>query len=95
MTTVLVRHKVGDYAKWEAVFKGADGLHSGAGVRHAQVFRSAEDPNEVVVLTEFENLEKARQFAQHEGLHQAMKDGGVVGQPQVLFIEKSLSRSWS
>ena len=90
-----MRHKVKDYGAWEAVFNGADDLHKRAGVRHAQVFRSADNPNEVIVLTEFENIAKARAFAQLGELKQAMEKGGVVGAPDVVFLEMATHRSWT
>ena len=95
MTTILVRHKVSDFAKWQAGFYAADALHSKAGVKHAQVLRGVDDPNEVIVLTEFESVDRARAFAQLEELRKTMHDAGVVGQPDVVFLDKAGTRSWS
>lgn len=38
------------------------------GSRGGQLFRNASDPNELVILFDWEDLEKTRQFAQSEDL---------------------------
>jgi hypothetical protein len=47
------------------------------------------DPNEVVILSEFRDLEQARQYAQLPELRQAMQRAGVISQPVVLFLEEA------
>ena len=94
MPYVLIRTKVQDYAQWKPVFD-ADGLTRQAnGSRGGQLFRTASDPNELVMLFEWDDLEKARQFAQSEDLRQAMQRSGVVDQPDVYFLKdgEQLSR---
>jgi heme-degrading monooxygenase HmoA len=54
-----------------------------------RVFRSADNPNEVVILLEWDDLEKARQFAQSEDLRQTMQRAGVVDQPDVYFLNEA------
>jgi hypothetical protein len=43
----------------------------------------------VVILLEWDDLEKARQFAQSEDLRQAMQRAGVVDQPDVYFLNEA------
>lgn len=57
-----------------------------AGCKGTQVFRSSEDPNEILVLLEWNDLESARQFAQSQDLREVMQRAGVVGQPDVYFL---------
>ena len=92
MPYLLVRHKVEDYARWRPIYDehaatrkagGASGSASG------QVFRSAVNPNELVILLEWDDLEKARQFAQSEELRQTMQRAGVVDQPDVYFLNEA------
>ncbi len=87
MPYVLIRTKVQDYAQWRPVFD-EDGVNRQAnGSRGGQLFRSASDPNELVILFEWDNLEKARQFSQSEDLRQAMQRSGVAGQPDIYFLK--------
>jgi heme-degrading monooxygenase HmoA len=51
------------------------------------VFRNATDPNELVILFEWSDLEQARQFAQSEDLRQGMQRAGVVDQPDIYLLE--------
>jgi heme-degrading monooxygenase HmoA len=88
MAHLLVRHAVQDYAKFKTVFDGDAESRRAGGSRGGHLFRSADNPNELVVLLEWSSLEKARQFAQSEGLQAAMQRAGVVGRPDVLFVEK-------
>jgi heme-degrading monooxygenase HmoA len=69
-----------------AATRKASGASGSAGGR---VFRSAADPNEVVILLEWDDLEKARQFAQSEDLRQTMQRAGVVDQPDVYFLNEA------
>jgi heme-degrading monooxygenase HmoA len=92
MPYLLVRHKVEDYARWRPIYDehAATRKASGAsGSAAGRVFRSATDPNEVVILLEWDDLEKARQFAQSADLHQTMQRAGVVAQPDVYFLNEA------
>jgi hypothetical protein len=41
-----------------------------------------------VILFEWESLEKAHQFAQSDELRQAMQRAGVIGMPDLYFLEQ-------
>lgn len=88
MAYMIVRHKVSDYAKWKAAFdqhgatRGASGSHGG------QLFRSADNPNEVIGVFEWSDLDQARQFAQSADLRETMQRAGVADIPDIYFVEK-------
>ena len=46
------------------------------GSKGGQIFRNAHDPNEIVALFEWDDLEHARQYAQSEELRQGMQQSG-------------------
>ena len=87
MPYILVRHKVKDYAKWKPLFDAHEGRKT-AGSQGGRIFRTAEDPNELVVLMEWDSLDKARAFAQSEDLRSTMEKAGVADQPDVYFLEE-------
>ncbi|MFQ5796750.1 MAG: cyclase [Candidatus Bipolaricaulia bacterium] len=89
MPYVLVRHKVEDYAKWKPVFDEHGATRKTYGSKGGYVFRNVDDPNEVVILIEGDDLEKIRQFAQSEDLRQTMQRAGVADQPDVYFLEET------
>ena len=87
MPYLLIRHRVCDVARWKAVFD-EDGITRRAnGSRGGQVFCSGADPNEIVVLLEWDDLERARLFADSDDLQEAMARAGVDDQPDIWFLE--------
>jgi heme-degrading monooxygenase HmoA len=85
---LFIRHKVKDYAKWKTQFDEHGAKRKAAGCKGGRLFRSEKDPNEVVILFEWEDLGKAHKFAESEDLRQAMERAGVVGKPELYFLEE-------
>ena len=50
------------------------------------MFRNADDPAEVVMLFEIDDLDRAREFVGSDELREAMQSAGVVDQPAVYFL---------
>ena len=88
MPYLLVRHKVEDYARWKPIFDEHGTTRQAAGSKGGQLWRSAEDPNELVLLLEWDDLDRARQFAESDDLREAMGRAGVTGRPDVHFLEE-------
>ncbi len=86
MTHLLVRHKVADFAKWKPVYDGHRAARQNAGLREKNLLRSIDNPNEVVLLFEAEDLKRAQVFAESSDLREAMQNAGVVGKPDILFL---------
>ena len=60
MTHLLVRHNVADFAKWKPVYDAHLPVRQKAGLREKNLLRSVDNPNEVVLLFEAEDLKKAQ-----------------------------------
>jgi quinol monooxygenase YgiN len=88
MATVLVRHKVNDYAKWKTVLDETKPMAKSSGVRSQRVLRNFANPNEVVVINEFDDMNAAQKFAQSDELKKAMERAGVAEAPSVLFLNE-------
>ena len=89
MAHLLVRQKVESYAKWRPVFDEHDATRVAAGqVGMPQVFRSGDDPWEVVILMEWDELERARQFTSSPELKEAMEKAGVTDMPTITFLSQ-------
>jgi uncharacterized protein (DUF1330 family) len=87
MPYILIRHKVKDYAKWKPVFDEHGATRKASGSKGGYLLCNTEDPNEVVIFMEMDDLEKARQLVQSEDLRQAMERSGVIDQPDVYFLD--------
>jgi heme-degrading monooxygenase HmoA len=86
---ILVQHRVRDFASWKPVFEEQGGLvRSRHGATGHSLYRSLDDPNEVVVSVEFPSEERARSFAADPALKEEMEQAGVQGQPTVVFCEE-------
>ena len=88
MATVIIRHKVEDFAKWKTVYDEVLPFRKSSGIKGARLLRSADNPNEIVVVNEFEDMDKARQFAGSEEIKQAMQKAGVSDQPDIYFLDE-------
>ena len=88
MPYLVIRHKVEDYARWKPIFDEHGATRKAAGSRGGRLFRSVEDPNELVIVFEWDELDKARRFAQSEDLRRAMQRAGVADRPDVYFLEE-------
>lgn len=59
----------------------------GFGSKGGFLFRSGEDTNEIIILLEYGDLEKARQFTESQCLKDAMEKAGVTDMPDIYFLE--------
>jgi heme-degrading monooxygenase HmoA len=87
MPYLLIRHEVADYSKWKPGFDADSVNRQASGSKGGQLFRNASDPNEMVVLLEWDDLEKARQFTQSDELREVMQRLGVIDHPDIYFLE--------
>jgi hypothetical protein len=87
MPYVLVIHKVQDYDRWRPYFDSDVARQREAGLKVRHVLRGADDPQEVVVLFEAEDLGRARALTGSEELRKIMQEAGVLGRPDMHFLE--------
>jgi heme-degrading monooxygenase HmoA len=89
MPYLLVRHKVEDYERWKPVFDHDHGAtRKRSGSKGGWILRNAFDPNELVILLEWDSLENAQRFANADDLREAMQRAGVADQPDVYFLQR-------
>src|SRR5262245_9924331 len=99
MGTLVIRHKVKDYGKWRPAFDGHARAQTSAGLTNPRVFRSSDDKNEVVILFDTDDTNKAKDFVASPDLKEAMAKAGVMDIPTVYFLEtteplKAMARGW-
>ena len=86
MPCLLIRHTVQDYSDWKAVFDEQEDLRRANGSQGGRLFRSTES-GEVLVLLEWDDLERARLFADSDDLREALARAGVTDRPDIWFLE--------
>ncbi len=90
---VIVTHKVKDYDAWKKVFDtDADARKAGGFLGH-ELMRDATNDKIVSVWLPGTDLAKAKAFATNPALKDKMKEGGVVGKPEVAFVNLVLLKS--
>ncbi len=87
MVHVLIRHKVSDYANWKSAFDSHLNSRKHAGEIGFRVFHSTDDPHDLFLLLDWESAEAARKFMTSDDLRSAMQKAGVVGTPEVQYLE--------
>jgi hypothetical protein len=95
MVNVLVRHKVADFGRWKQIFDGHFGIrHTGGELSH-RIFHSHDEATDLTLFFEWETLDRARAFFASEPLRNGMRQAGVVGSPEIIFLDeiRSLRRT--
>ncbi len=85
MAYLMFRGKLKDYEKWKPVFDELRPKRKEYGAIGGYLYRAADNPNELVVLMEWESVEKARKWAMSEHVTRALEIGGVTGKREDLF----------
>ncbi|MDZ7690952.1 MAG: hypothetical protein U5K69_07405 [Balneolaceae bacterium] len=84
---LLVRHKVADFVRWREVFESHRKAHKEAGMELQHLWRNVEEPDEVVLLYEVEDAEKAREFVYSSEVPDAQNASGVIDEADIYFLE--------
>jgi len=83
---VLVRHKVRDFSEWKRGYDAHLPKRTEAGLAETQLLRGADDPNEVVVIFESKDHNRAKAFVESADLRETMQKLGVIDRPDVYFL---------
>jgi hypothetical protein len=88
MPCLFVRQKVKDYDRWYKVFASHAEAQKEAGLRDLQLLRDVDDPNVVVCFFRVDNMKKARSFTEAPEASEAQTDSGMIGEPQVMWLNE-------
>jgi quinol monooxygenase YgiN len=89
MAYMYARHTVKDYDAWKSVFDSVSGLRQQNGERSYQILRQGNGSGELILLFEWDSLENAQRYAASPELKEAMERAGVIGKPEILFLEEA------
>jgi hypothetical protein len=88
MVTIDIRHRVGDFDAWKAVFDSAREARRAAGEVACRVYLAHGSSNDVLVSMDWESLDRAKAFLAHPKLMDGMTRAGVIGMPKILILEQ-------
>lgn len=83
---LLIRHKVQDFAAWKQGYDAHLPKRAEAGLTEKYLLRGDADPNEVILLFEAQDMGRAKAFSGSADLRERMQQLGVVGQPELYFL---------
>ena len=89
MGTIVLRHKVRDFASWKQQYDEHANARAAAGLINDRVLQIVDDPNDVVVIFEYQDLQKAREFTSSPDLKAAMEAAGVVEEPTIFIAQEA------
>ncbi len=73
MPYVLIQHQVKDYSMFEEVFLDDGERRRRSGCKGGRLFRNVDDPGNLMALFEWDDVERAKQFAEGLELHEAVE----------------------
>ncbi|KAB1187998.1 MULTISPECIES: antibiotic biosynthesis monooxygenase [Haloferax] len=87
MAYLLAKSTVEDFEAWRASFDKNDSFRTEHGEQGYQTFQSVDDPNEVVVLFDWDDNEDPRAFFGSEEMRERMAQAGVKGMPDMSVVK--------
>ena len=82
---LTLHFKVKDFNAWQTSYNGNEKNRASAGITNGRVFRSSDNPNEVVILADAADVSKARTWLDSPEMKTVMEKSGVLGSPSIRF----------
>ena len=84
----IVHITVEDFDSWKVAFDSMDQVRKTGGVLSAKVYRNEDNPNELFLILEWSDGEKARNFHGSDAFKQALQRGGVIDSPDISYVDQ-------
>ena len=88
MPFMLIRSKVRDFKTWKTAYDSHQAVRANAGLTEKYLLHGADNANEIVILFEVQDLNRAKAFAASADLRERMQESGVVDKPDIYFLTK-------
>ena len=95
MVKVVVQHHVADYDVWHPVFTEHEAVRRKHGGTGHVLLRAQDDPNTLVIVTDFASTDGAQAFMTDPTLREAMSRGGVDSEPGVWLCDDVETKTYS
>ena len=87
MAYLLGKSTVDDFDAWKSSFADNDSFRTEHGQRGYHVFQSEDDPNEVIVLFEWDDDEDPVAFFRSDEMRERLADAGLQGPPELSTLK--------
>src|ERR671921_1145996 len=75
---LLIRHQVQDFDQWQPAYDAHQQARAAAGLQDLHLWRNGDDPNDIFLLFEVADVDKARTFVESKDLNERMTTAGVT-----------------
>jgi hypothetical protein len=82
---LTVHLKVKDFNAWRTSYNARENERASAGITNGRVFRSPDNPDDVVILADVADVSKARTWLTSGEMKSVMEKSGVLGSPSIRF----------
>jgi len=82
---LTLHFQVKDFSAWRQSYSNDEKGRAAVGITNSLVFRSADNPNDVVIIQDVADEPKARTWLGSEAVKAAMLASGVIGAPSMRF----------
>lgn len=89
MVTAILTHEVKNFSDWKKGFDSDSANRSQMGVSITGVYQGVDNPNMVTVISEVPSAEAIKGFLASPDMKSSLEKAGVIGQPQVLILNKN------
>jgi hypothetical protein len=84
---VILRPTVQNFATWKTIHDTyLPECEKHGGLKETHLLSSVENKNEVTIIFETSDLERAKKYLFSEEIQGKMKQSGVIGKPEVSFL---------
>jgi quinol monooxygenase YgiN len=91
MVYINLRINVADYDKWRAGFDVNESSRKSAGSTGVnQFYRDVDNPNNVTLILEWNEADKAQAFLNDPHTKASMDEAGVTGRPMVVAVQRKV-----
>jgi len=86
MANLLTLHRVQDYDAWRPHFDEHEKMRQEYGITSPRVYRDVTDPNDLALLFEVADVNRAKEFGESTDLRAVMERAGVMMPPKIIII---------
>jgi hypothetical protein len=89
---LMVRHTVSYLPHWKEIFDKKQKYANDFGLKALYVMRDLEQSNITTILMLVENIELAKKFMASSYLKDAMKQAGVITEPEITYLSDAIEK---
>lgn len=87
MATVILNHKVKDFASWKVGYDADSPRRQGGGLKEIAVGEKQGEPGMAYMIWDVQDTSVISKMMADPGLQEAMEKGGVISKPEMIIIE--------